>query len=1013
MNSSMDRGVFRIFVSSTFVDLEVYRDAVIMAIRRLGHTPVVMEDFTAEDIEALSKCLNLVKNCDLYVGIFAWRYGFIPKGCDRSLTELEYREAEKYNIPTLISILDKENSWPIKHIDLDREKIEILRDELQERKIVSFFTTSDDLCGKMTAAISNTVDDIRYGQRKIDQQYQTDSGEHVVGSIPGATIQHFQGRDSELEKLRHYLEKDSLRMVLVCGRGGIGKTSLVTKFISDIEKISIAHKIGSIVFVSLRQSEFRSPDKLIELIFCTLPPEIAKQYRSSWQKKSSLKDGLEMLFGRMLTHHSCLIVLDNLESVIDENNCIPDEFKGLRGFIEACLEYDHAATLIATSRKTLVLSPEVEGRVVDRRVEFSLDEGLLIDDAAVLLRRLDPTGRLCIRDASNELLDEIARRCECIPRTIETLVGTLLQRRTWNISSLLSDDAVFSRLIENPARELYENLSVGDDRLVVKALSVYDKPVPSSAISHLFPTMLVNDVLDRLVRNYVISYDNDEFSLHALDQQYAYQQIPDLEIDYSKKELHKLAAGYFRTLRKPVEEWKSFADVESQVQEVQHFVSAGIFDSACKVLNNIDREYLALWDYYQLIIKLRKKLLGHVINEELQELNFGNLACAYFETGEPEKAIEYYELALSVARKSHNLAGICRWVGNIGAVHIGFKKYKEAKEYLEEAIGIAREIRNRKHEGRWLGKLSDVNMRLEPSVPQKVIKDYEEAIEIAREVDDKRFENIWLSTLGDIHVKKESIDEAIFYYVRASDVAEHNYDIKGQFRCIINVAECHKLLGQNDEQKKYYEQALEIARKVESTETEVELLISLGALCYSTNDGRSAIEYYQDALVVAERIGDIIQQAFATFNIADAFHFIGELENATNYYKKSLSFNNVLVNHRCECSLGTIFLQKDQIDQARSHYRQCLLICKEMMEQSNYLSPVNVYVVIAHLGLGEVESGLDTLQKGLKICSSKEEAHYALQDLSVLKRVPQKIAGLEDATRFLEKRKEEFNVKVA
>jgi len=72
----------RIFVSSTFEDLREHRAAAIRVLRQLGHEVVAMEDFVAGGAVPLNRVLNDVKRCDAYVGIFAWRYGFVPKATD-------------------------------------------------------------------------------------------------------------------------------------------------------------------------------------------------------------------------------------------------------------------------------------------------------------------------------------------------------------------------------------------------------------------------------------------------------------------------------------------------------------------------------------------------------------------------------------------------------------------------------------------------------------------------------------------------------------------------------------------------------------------------------------------------------------------------------------------------------------------------------------------------------------------------------------------------------------------
>ena len=61
--------------------------------------------------------LNLVEDAEIYIGIFALRYGYVPEDPDRnpdglSITELEYRHAFERGIPVLIFIMDEEH--PVK-----------------------------------------------------------------------------------------------------------------------------------------------------------------------------------------------------------------------------------------------------------------------------------------------------------------------------------------------------------------------------------------------------------------------------------------------------------------------------------------------------------------------------------------------------------------------------------------------------------------------------------------------------------------------------------------------------------------------------------------------------------------------------------------------------------------------------------------------------------------------------------------------------------------------------------
>jgi hypothetical protein len=99
----------RIYISSTYGDLKEYREKVYRVLRQLGHDAAAMEDYVATDRRPLARCLADVAACDVYVGVFGHRYGYVPVDDNpdrRSITELECRHAAALGIPRLIFLLD-------------------------------------------------------------------------------------------------------------------------------------------------------------------------------------------------------------------------------------------------------------------------------------------------------------------------------------------------------------------------------------------------------------------------------------------------------------------------------------------------------------------------------------------------------------------------------------------------------------------------------------------------------------------------------------------------------------------------------------------------------------------------------------------------------------------------------------------------------------------------------------------------------------------------------------------
>lgn len=142
-----------IFLSSTFVDLQRHRQLVRDAIGRLEYGSRAMESFGALPETPKEECLRLVRSANVYVGIFAMRYGFVDPDTGKSLTHLEYEEAQAIHLPSLIYIMDEDaHSVLPKYVDTgsSAEKLKNFKSTLKNSHVVNFFTSAEDLATKVT-----------------------------------------------------------------------------------------------------------------------------------------------------------------------------------------------------------------------------------------------------------------------------------------------------------------------------------------------------------------------------------------------------------------------------------------------------------------------------------------------------------------------------------------------------------------------------------------------------------------------------------------------------------------------------------------------------------------------------------------------------------------------------------------------------------------------------------------------------------------------------------------------
>jgi len=157
----------RVFISSTSIDLVEYREAVIKTILSLDMMPVAMEFFNASTDNPAQLYYEKVQGVDIFVGIYARRYGFvptpdglytgrIPPDDKKSMTELEYNWANERNIPILCFILNEDVDWELEHTDTgDRaSRLNIFKEGIGENHTFKKFMDKGQLTTSLATALA-------------------------------------------------------------------------------------------------------------------------------------------------------------------------------------------------------------------------------------------------------------------------------------------------------------------------------------------------------------------------------------------------------------------------------------------------------------------------------------------------------------------------------------------------------------------------------------------------------------------------------------------------------------------------------------------------------------------------------------------------------------------------------------------------------------------------------------------------------------------------------------------
>jgi tetratricopeptide (TPR) repeat protein len=307
-----------VFISSTYKDLIDYRIAVIRAVEGTNYQASKMEVFGARPDEPVDACLKEVEESELFIGIYALRYGFIPEGADISITEMEYLHAKKFGKPIYCFILDEENQpWLKKWIEGEpgKSKLESFKQRIQKVHICDYFTTADDLRAK----VSNALSHFAANHQPINRQSENTSQKPFTGStLPNQS--YFFGREEELENIADAINPPTPTWgVLIHGEGGIGKTALA---------IEAAHRAPSTnfkikIFVSAKERELTSKGEISSKEFSqdsyfSILNEIALQLGEEGIPRLAPDERANAL-NHVLKTKKTLLILDNLETLNNDD----------------------------------------------------------------------------------------------------------------------------------------------------------------------------------------------------------------------------------------------------------------------------------------------------------------------------------------------------------------------------------------------------------------------------------------------------------------------------------------------------------------------------------------------------------------------------------------------------------------------------------------------------------------------------------------------------------------------
>ena len=363
----------------------------------------------------------------------------------------------------------------------------------------------------------------------------------------------------------------------------------------------------------------------------------------------------------------------------------------------------------------------------------------------------------------------------------------------------------------------------------------------------------------------------------------------------------------------------------------------------------------------------------------------GNRACegkAYCQLGgiyihfdEYQRAIEYNNKGLIIAKEVGDRAVQLQGYGNLSTIHLHFGEYQRALEDANKYIILCKEIGDRAEQGQGYGHLGSIYLDLGEN--QRAIEYINKHLNIAKEVGDREGEGRAYYNLGSVYHHLEDFQRAMECKKKRLSIAKEVGDRRGQGLAYLGIGDVHDSLGDVAGAMEYYKQSLSIAEEIGDKGRQGQAYCRLGECYRKLHEFKEAIECYKQHLSMAEEIGDRMAEACAHHGLGLSFLCSDSLNEALGHFRCCVKiYDTIRAGSISEDQLKISFRTKHQF--AYTHLWQ-VLVMLERNDEALYAAERGR----AQALLDALKVTYDLTSLSLRSIESEEEVKYLSMNTAV------------------------------
>lgn len=269
-----------------------------------------------------------------------------------------------------------------------------------------------------------------------------------------------------------------------------------------------------------------------------------------------------------------------------------------------------------------------------------------------------------------------------------------------------------------------------------------------------------------------------------------------------------------------------------------------------------------------------------------------NIGGAYDILGEPQRALDCYFRALSLWETPGNDTVRGDTLNNIGVIYFNLGELQSSLDYYTRALTLWQAGSDQRREANTLDNIGLTYIFL--GEPQQALEYLGQALELRRAIKDVQGEANSLTQMGLAYTALSASAKALDYYHQALPLRRAAGDRRGEAVTLKNIGIVYASLGQPEKAVGQYEEALKILRAISSRREEALTLLFLGQAYALSGDTQKGVDYYSQALSIFQALNDRLGEAKTRQSLAEAESARGNFDRALGQVAAAVSIIEVM-----------------------------------------------------------------------------------------------------------------------